>query len=74
MIIKELDKPQIIWTEDLDHAWLENRFHVTVKKTVEPFKTINFANYFKPKDMAIIKEKFEERFFNEFQFFGYEYK
>ena len=22
----------------------------------------------------IIKEKFEERFFNEFQFFGYEYK
>jgi len=24
--------------------------------------------------MAIIKEKFEERFYNEFQFYGYEYK
>ena len=76
VVIKELDKPQIIWTEDLDHFWLENRFHVNVniKKTVEPFKTIDFATYFKPEDMAIIKEKFKERFDNEFQFFGYEYK
>ena len=74
VVIKELDKPQIIWTEDIDHAWLEKRFHVTVKKTVSPFKTIDFATYFKPEDMAIIKEKFKERFDNEFQFFGYEYK
>ena len=74
VILKELDNPQVIWTEDLDHAWLENRFNVIVKKTVEPFKTLDFATYFKPEDMAIIKEKFEERFFNEFQFFGYEYK
>jgi len=76
VVIKELDKPQIIWTEDLDHFWLENRFNVNVniKKTVEPFKTIDFATYFKPEDMAIIKEKFEERFYSEFQFFGYEYK
>ena len=74
VVIKELDKPQIIWTEDLDHAWLEDRFNVTLKKTVEPFKTIDFTTYFKPEDMAIIKEKFEERFYNEFQFFGYEYK
>ena len=74
VVIKELHKPQIIWTEDLDHAWLEDRFNVTLKKTVEPFKTIDFATYFKPEDMAIIKEKFEEPFFNEFQFFGYEYK
>ena len=74
VVIKELHKPQIIWTEDLDHAWLEDRFNVTLKKTVEPFKTIDFATYFKPEDMAIIKEKFEERFYNEFQFFGYEYK
>ena len=74
VVIKELDNPQVIWTEDLDHAWLENRFKVTVKKTVEPFKTLDFATYFKPEDMAIIKEKFEERFYNEFQFYGYEYK
>ena len=74
VVIKELDKPQVIWLEDIDHAWLEKRFNVTVKKTVTPFKTIQIANYFKPKDMAIIKEKFEERFYNEFQFFGYEYK
>ena len=29
VIIKELDNPQVIWTEDLDHAWLENRFFKT---------------------------------------------
>ena len=74
VILKELDKPQVIYTEDIDHAWLEKRFHVTVKKTVSPFKTFDFATYFKPEDMAIIKEKFKERFDNEFQFFGYEYK
>ena len=50
------------------------RFNVTIKKGIQPFKTLDYNVYFKPKDMAIIKEKFEERFFNEFQFFGYEYK
>ena len=74
VVLKELHKPQVIWTEDIDHAWLENRFNVIVKQTVEPFKTLDFATYFKPEDMAIIKEKFEERFYSEFQFFGYEYK
>ena len=74
VVIKELHKPQVIWLEDIDHAWLENRFNVTVKKGIQPFKTLDYKVYFKPEDMAIIKEKFEERFFNEFQFFGYEYK
>ena len=74
IVIKELDKPQVIWTEDINHAWLEKRFHVKVNNTVQPFKTLDFTTYFKPEDMAIIKEKFKERFDNEFQFFGYEYK
>ena len=74
VVIKELDKPQVIWTEDINHAWLEKRFHVKVNNTVQPFKTLDFTTYFKPEDMAIIKEKFKERFENEFQFFGYEYK
>ena len=74
VVIKELDKSQVIWLEDIDHAWLEKRFGVTVKNTVSPFKTLDYKVYFKPEDMAIIKEKFKERFDNEFQFFGYEYK
>ena len=74
VIIKELSKPQVIWLEDLDHAWLEKRFHVTLKKTVTPFYTTDYEKYFNPEDMAIIKEKFKERFENEFQFYGYEYK
>ena len=74
VVIKELAKPQVIWLEDIDHAWLEKRFGVTLKKTIQPFKTMDYERYFKPKDMAIIKEKFKERFDNEFQFYGYEYK
>ena len=74
VVIKELHKPQVEWLEDIDHAWLENRFGVTVKKGIRPFKTTDYERYFKPEDMAIIKEKFEERFYNEFQFYGYEYK
>jgi len=74
VVIKELVKPQVIWLEDIDHAWLEKRFGVTLKKTIRPFKTMDYERYFKPEDMAIVKEKFKERFENEFQFYGYEYK
>ena len=74
VVIKELHKPQVIWLEDIDHAWCEKRFGVTLKKTIRPFKTMDYERYFKPEDMAIIKEKFKERFDNEFQFYGYEYK
>ena len=74
VVLQELDKPEVIYTEDIDKYWLRKRFNVELKKTVEPFKTLDFATYFKPEDMAIIKEKFKERFDNEFQFFGYEYK
>ena len=74
VVIKELDKPQVIWLEDIDHAWCEKRFGVTVNKSIKPFYTTDYEKYFKPEDMAIIKEKFEERFYNEFQYYGYEYK
>ena len=53
---------------------MEKRFGVTLKKTIRPFKTMDYERYFKPEDMAIVKEKFKERFENEFQFYGYEYK
>ena len=74
VVIKELVKPQVIWLEDIDHAWCEQRFGVTLKKTIQPFKTMDYERYFKPEDMVIVKEKFKERFDNEFQFYGYEYK
>jgi len=74
VVIGELDKPEVMFIEDITTIWLENRFNVEVKKTTEPFKTLDFATYFKPKDMAIVKEKFKERFDNEFKYMGYEYK
>ena len=75
IVLKELDKPQVIWLEDIDDAWLEKRFHVKLKTPPHhPFKTLDYKVYFKPEDMAIIKEKFKERFDAEFQFYGYEYK
>ena len=74
VVIEELDKPEVMFTEDITTTWLENRFNVEVKKTTEPFKTLDFATYFKPKDMAIVKEKFKERFDNEFKFMGYEFQ
>ena len=73
VVIEEVE-PEVMFMEDITTKWLENRFNVEVKKTPEPFKTLDFATYFKPEDMAIIKEKFEERFYSEFQLFGYEYK
>jgi len=80
VVIKDLkkqeNKPQVIWLEDIDTAWLQKRFHVELKthKHGVPFKTLDYKVYFKPEEMALIKEKFKERFDAEFQFYGYEYK
>ena len=77
-VIRELQwqgsNPQVIYLEDVWHDWLQRRFHVQVNKGVLPFKTIDYKVYFKPDEMAKIKEKFDERFENEFKFYGYEYK
>ena len=53
---------------------VKNVLVLHLKKTIRPFKTMDYERYFKPEDMAIVKEKFKERFENEFQFYGYEYK
>ncbi len=75
VIIRELEQPQVMWLEDISTKWLENRYNVILKTPPpQPFKTLDYKVYFKPEDMAIIKEKFKERFDAEFQFFGYEYK
>ena len=74
VVIKELHKPQVIWTEDITTEWLEDRFKVVLKKVPKPFTTFDYKIYFKPEDMKIIREIFEERFYNEFQYYGYELK
>ena len=75
VIIRELEQPQVMWLEDISTEWLEDRYNVILKTPPpQPFKTLDYKVYFKPEDMAIIKEKFKERFDAEFQFFGYEYK
>ena len=74
VVIEELHKPQVIWTEDITTEWLEERFKVVLKKVPKPFTTFDYKIYFKPEDMKIIREIFEERFYNEFEYYGYELK
>ena len=71
VVIEELDKPEVVYTEDITTTWLKNRFKVKLKKTVEPFKTLDFATYFKPEELKIVQDKFYERFDNEFKYMGY---
>ena len=74
VVIEELHKPNVIWTEDITTEWLEDYFKVVLKKLPKPFTTFDYKTYYKPEDMKIIKEIFEERFYNEFQYYGYELK
>ena len=71
VVIEELDKPEVLFTEDITTDWLRNRFKVDLKKTVEPFKTLDFATYFKPEELKIVHDKLYERFDNEFKYMGY---
>ena len=72
VVIEELDKPQVIWTEDITTEWLEDYFKVVLKKLPTPFTSFDYKTYYKPEDMKIIREIFEERFYNEFQYYGYQ--
>ena len=72
VVIKELNRPQVIWTEDITTEWLEDYFKVVLKKLPTPFTSFDYKTYYKPEDMKIIREIFEERFYNEFQYYGYE--
>ena len=76
VVIEELDKPEVIFTEDITTQWLRDRFNegVDLKKTVEPFKTLDFATYFKPEELKIVHDKLYERFDNEFKYMGYRWE
>ena len=74
VVIEELDKPEVIFTEDITTQWLKDRFKVDLKKTVEPFKTLDFATYFKPEELKIVHDKLYERFDNEFKYMGYRWE
>ena len=71
-VIEELNRPQVIWTEDITTEWLEDYFKVVLKRLPKPFTTFDYKTYYKPEDMKIIREIFEERFYNEFQYYGYQ--
>lgn len=74
IVIEELNHPNVIYTEDLTTEWLENYFDVKLKKHPTPFTTFDIKTYYKPEDMKLIRDRFEERFYNEFQYYGYELK
>ena len=63
-----------MWLEDLSDEKLAEMFKVEVQTEVAPLKRINYSTYFEPKELKLIQDTFEERFENEFQFYGYEYK
>jgi len=67
------DKWQM-WLEDLSEKKLAEMFKVEVQTDVAPLKRINYLTYYEPKELKLIQDTFEERFENEFQFYGYEYK
>ena len=67
------DKWQM-WLEDLSEKKLADMFKVEVQTKVAPFKRLNYLTYYEPKELKLIQDTFEERFENEFQFYGYEYK
>ena len=74
VVIEELDKPEVLFTEDITTQWLKDRFKVDLKKTVEPFKTLDFVTYFKPEELKIVHDKLYERFDNEFKYMGYRWE
>ena len=63
-----------MWLEDLSDEKLAKIFKVEIQKEVTPLKRLNYLTYFEPKELKLIQDTFEERFENEFRFYGYEYK
>ena len=63
-----------MWLEDLSDEKLAEMFRVEVQTEVAPLKHLNYLSYYEPKELKLIQDTFEERFDNEFQFYGYEYK
>ena len=63
------DKWQM-WLEDLSDKKLAEIFQVEVQTEIAPLKRINYLTYYEPKELKLIQDTFEERFENEFQFYG----
>ena len=63
-----------MWLEDLTDEKLAEMFKVEVQTQVAPFKHTNYIKYYDPKELKLMQDAFEERFENEFRFYGYEYK
>jgi len=69
-----------MWLEDLTDEKLAEIFDVELQIQDEsigsfaPLKRIKYSSYYDPKELKLMQDTFEERFENEFQFYGYEYK
>ena len=69
-----------MWLEDLTDEKLAEIFDVELQiqdesiGSVGPLKRIKYSSYYDPKELKLMQDTFEERFENEFQFYGYEYK
>lgn len=65
-------KPQVIYKEDINHEWLEERFRVSIDSVkVAPFKTLKYINYFSLKEQATIKSAIDDILEKEFKYYGY---
>ena len=71
VIIKDL-KPQVLWLEEIDHDWLEERFKVKIEyNTVRPYKTLDYEVYFSAETKATIKAAIDKQIEQEFKYYGY---
>ena len=71
VIIKDL-KPQVLWLEEIDHDWLEERFKVKIEyNTVRPYKTLDYEVYFSAETKATIRSAIDDMLEKEFKYYGY---
>ena len=71
VVIPDL-KPQVIWLEEIDHEWLEDRFKVKIEyNTVRPYKTLDHEVYFSAETKATIKAAIDKQIEQEFKYYGY---
>jgi len=73
-VIRHFSTKPKFWLEDLTNEKLAKIFQVEVQDEIRPLKRLNYMSYYDIKELKIIKDNFEERFENEFRFYGYEYK
>ena len=72
-IIPAFNSKQVLWLEDLTDEFLEDRFNTKPEVIIKPFKRLNYEVYYSEKELNFIKETYNERFDNEFRFYGYKY-